>query len=124
MLKRGRKRCSQGGTGKASIKHEVDSSLFSDSKGCGSLCCLRLCSFGVLEEKLSEGSNIEFGTRRDLSHDVVVVCTVLEGRLTQKMAAAVLGEQVGNVPLQTANARDDGEEASILQSHVVHRRLT
>ncbi len=62
------------------------------------------------EEKPSEGRNSEVCARRDLSDDVAVVSTVLEGMLTQKMAAAALGEQVVDVPLQHAQASDDFEE--------------
>jgi hypothetical protein len=45
----------------------------------------------VPEEKPGKGSNGEVGVGRDLSDDVAVVCTVLEGTLTQKVGAASLG---------------------------------
>jgi hypothetical protein len=82
LLKRGRKRCSSAGTSKASIEREVDSSLIGEGKVRCSLHCLRFRRLCVPEEQSSEGSNVEFGMRRELSQDVAVVGTVLEGTLT------------------------------------------
>ncbi len=90
LLKRGRKHCSHAATGKASIEREVVSSLICECKGRCSTHGLRFCSLGVPEEQSSEGRNVKFFMRRELSQDVAVVSTVLEGKLTQKMAAAAL----------------------------------